>query len=267
MPFSTYNTTTNNVCKGIRMTSLNKTMWLVAFLFSISLNSSRLCGANEQSRSLFHLPGLLSAIEEGNVYSVQRMIALGAPVNAESKDVWRNIFTPLSLASARGHLEIVKLLLANGAYDSLALDRAIRIASYNETHKSLSDAIMAPIFTCLLEVGIQPSGEQRILCDAITQSYQSIIPILLERGASVNKPNHNGETPLWCAKKCKNNDAIVTLLLENGADINLENRWGITPTKIAITGCTEDEYRRIRELLAEAKKNRQRSSNNACALS
>ena len=48
----------------------------------------------------------------------------------------------------------------------------------------------------------------------------------------INKPDHEGRSPLWSSSLKGRND-IVQLLLSNGADINLSNKNGSSPLYIA----------------------------------
>jgi ankyrin repeat protein len=57
-------------------------------------------------------PGLVDAINRGDVDDVKKLLAKGAPVNEKDEHLGR---TPLIMASMTGHTEIVKMLLERGA--------------------------------------------------------------------------------------------------------------------------------------------------------
>ena len=51
--------------------------------------------------------------------------------------------------------------------------------------------------------------------------------LLLDRGASPDKPNSSGHTPLMTAAELGHAE-VVDLLAERGADLTATNRWGAT---------------------------------------
>ena len=69
---------------------------------------------------------------------------------------------------------------------------------------------------------------------AVKNWNDSIIDILLEKGADVNIRNHlTGDTPLHVAV-AEGFTLIIALLLEKGAEINLENNANNLPLDTAI---------------------------------
>ena len=63
------------------------------------------CGNPEADRAL------RKAANEGNIVAVKQHLAAGTNVNAKLQGGW----TPLHLAVQEGHMEVVELLIANGA--------------------------------------------------------------------------------------------------------------------------------------------------------
>lgn len=75
--------------------------------------------------------------------------------------------------------------------------------------------------------------------------HNSIVQILLSKGADIDLCKKNGESPLYIA--CKNgHDATVTLLLNNGADVNLCMNDGTSPLTAA---CFDGHYSTVKILL------------------
>ncbi len=91
-------------------------------------------------------------------------------------------------------------------------------------------------------------GEESSLFAAIEANDPSIIRLLLEKGAPVNRKNKAGQMPLNVAaqKKFKNkgdaekSDSILGMLLDFGADINSKDKEGMTPLMLAcVNGRTD----------------------------
>lgn len=114
------------------------------------------------------------------------LINAGVSVNEPDK----TDCTPLEHALYKGiNVELVKLLLKEGATASLPLHILIHSNSYSNT---------------------------------ITKR---VIQLFLSHGAEINAKNENGQTPLHEA--ClKHLDGIITFLFHEGADINVEDKTG-----------------------------------------
>lgn len=62
---------------------------------------------------------------------------------------------------------------------------------------------------------------------------ESLIKLLLARGADVAARDSDQRTPLYYASSCKNNKAVVSLLLEHGSEVDAKDVRGETPLFIA----------------------------------
>jgi ankyrin repeat protein len=109
--------------------------------------------------------------------------------------------TPLHLAAEYGHMDVVKLLLANGA-----------------------------------EVNARDNESDTPLHNAAKNGQKDVVELLLLKGANVNAKNNSyGDTPLHEAAREGHND-VVELLLANGADVNARDEFGGTPLHGAAMG-------------------------------
>lgn len=138
-------------------------------------------------------PSLHRAVDDGDFSALKSLISSGADVNARSSDEW----TPLMLATIKGHTEMVEALLKNGA-DS------------NARNKKGWTALMF----------------------AVSMSDAENMRILLRGGANINARDKEGKTALMQAAN-ENNRESVKCLLEEGADVTLEDHAGETALDIA----------------------------------
>eukprot|EP01103_Thecamoeba_quadrilineata_P018801 TRINITY_DN7376_c0_g1_i1.p1 TRINITY_DN7376_c0_g1~~TRINITY_DN7376_c0_g1_i1.p1 ORF type:complete len:526 (-),score=118.10 TRINITY_DN7376_c0_g1_i1:205-1782(-) len=98
--------------------------------------------------------------------------------------------TALHLASQRGHLECIKILIAAG-----------------------------------LDVNVEDSYRMSPLHYAAHEGHKKAIELLIEKGAAVDYLDMNRATPLFKAA-CRGHLPCVKLLIERGAMINREDKYG-----------------------------------------
>jgi ankyrin repeat protein len=151
----------------------------------------------------------------GHVEVVNALIAAGANVNQKEACDW----TPLHAAAAHGHSDIVEMLLAHGAK-----------ASVNQ----------------------QDIYGNTPLHDAASWGYSKVVELLLAHGASVNKQDNGGRTPLhmatWYIVDIHNQLEVVRVLLAHGANPSITNTAGKSALEIAVC-LGKDE---IAEMLLDA---------------
>lgn len=202
---------------------------------------------------------LCYAIVGRNVAIVELLISRGAEVTPYSERL-------LDYAVAMGRVDIVKLLLENGADAS----KAPRILDDNrEMIKLLKTYGVAPadinaqndmgwpplVVACRGDNREHPDKIQRLLAlgaDIDVRNYKGktalhyaakagflkVINLLIEKGATIDAPDKNLETPLFDAlrstiKDGEKQQAAVEALLVKGANPTLKNRKGVTPLNVA----------------------------------
>lgn len=138
-------------------------------------------------------PSLFWASWNGHVEIVTMLLDNGADVNAKNNDG----NTALMLASKKGQTEIVSMLLAAGA-----------------------------------DVNAKVIYGNTALIVASGNGHKEIVAILLEKGADVNIKSDFGGTALMLAS-LRGHTEIVAKLLEKGADVNAENNYGQTALSLA----------------------------------
>ncbi|XP_055379545.1 ankyrin-1-like [Condylostylus longicornis] len=140
-------------------------------------------------------------------------------------------FTPIFIATEKGHFEIVKFLFAKNA--------SILPNNYEETPLFIAARHgYAEIVKFFLEKGSKVDSAnyegKTPLFVASENGHLKIVKILLENGANVDTVTILKETALFVAVKNQYED-IMKLLLENYADIEIANNCGETPLSLGQT--------------------------------
>ncbi|KAI5812828.1 ankyrin repeat-containing domain protein, partial [Pyronema omphalodes] len=192
-------------------------------------------GADPNSRTGMDQPLLVWATVMRYRNAIQVLVEKGADLELPNSSKQ----TPLLLATRSGCTDIWLFLLQKGAkIDSL---------SYDGNSALLIAACYGHIDTMLLllengaDINLRNprSGETPLCATAGTSFFmacvrhmkyknEEVVRILLEKGANINTPDNNGETPLSRAAVL-GKAGMARILLTNNADINRRNNKGKTP--------------------------------------
>lgn len=146
---------------------------------------------------------LIEAIEADDPQTVAELLQAGA----ESQARGPNGYTPLMLAAARGRLQILELLLHNGADPEQRDGETAREGLKRFVH-----------FAGKEQIGNEPLGHTALFA-AARQGHAPIIERLLQAGADPNRRDFLDETPLHWAAENGHLEAVTTLLQGgSGAD-------------------------------------------------
>ena len=176
----------------------------------------------------------------------------------------------IAAAASHGHLEVVKLLLENGADGESAFQVAVRHCHFEiaklllENGDNGGSALLLAahhhdlgVTKFLLENGVNVNSEDKggtALKYAILGGDMEIVRLLLDHGADMNAQRgaalqqailhhdmevvklllgHGGKTPLQLAA---DHVELIKLLLENGADVNAKGEYDETALHWAASG-------------------------------
>ncbi len=181
---------------------------LVTIIVTAFINND--LSAQNQSQNptvTIKLKVLSESLDADDITEVRKLIEAGADVNVINKYG----ATPIYIASWKGFIDIVKLLL--------------------EARADVNKAIK----------GVTP------LFIASQEGHNEVVKLLLEAKANVNKARiSNGVTPLWKAS-WKGHTKVVKLLLEAGADVNKATTDGLNPLHIAFRSSNIEVVRILKE--------------------
>ena len=143
---------------------------------------------------------IFEAIELEDTVRIQQYLDSGADINVKkdydsAPPIELKAATPLALAMAIDNIEIIELLLANGA-----------------------------------DVNAKMEGDVTPLILSIFKKDKRIVELLLANGADVNAKMEGGITLLHVAY-LEGNKEIIKLLIANGADVNAKDENGLTPSQ------------------------------------
>lgn len=180
---------------------------------------------DEADREVVRAQTLVPAIEAGNLATVERLIAAGAPLDERLPMVGSpdDNYTPLAIAARKGYADIVRALLDAGANPHGVIGLFFGTALHEACYFGHAEVVRA-----MLEKR-SPSGARA--------------PELDVRGA------YNGMTPLHDAVWHGHVEA-ARALVDAGHLLNLQTHAGLTPRQLAaLYG-----YDALAQLLAEAER-------------
>jgi ankyrin repeat protein len=207
------------------------------------------CGTPVTKESL--QPQFLEACLAGNIQIVTSSLEK-FPELANAKDRESNM-PPLHRACERGHVEIVKLLLAKGADPKLVAgpywDFDPLFATFLREHK-------VEIVKALLDAGANANSKDKsgttVLMKAAKRGDAATVKLLVEKGADVNaKDGSVLDMSVLHFAVTGNNKDVVEYLIQKGANVNATNKDGETPLKQALAG-PSGEATTVKEVIKNA---------------
>lgn len=167
---------------------------------------------------------------DGNLAEVKSLLTEN-PQLVNAKDGQNSSSTPLHMAAANNHKDIVELLITVGAQvnakDKLG-STPLHWAAYNG-HKDIVDLLIANKAQVSAKTA---KRDQTPLCWATCRGHKEIVELLIAKGAEVNTKDGWEQTPLHRAAE-KNRKDVLEVLIANRARLNAKDRWGNTALHVA----------------------------------
>lgn len=178
---------------------------------------------------------LYQAVHQGDLNQLKRHIAWGAELNRLEADGQ----APLHVTSALGDMVLTRLLLKNGADPNL---------DDKQGHAALWHALVngrTQVAQLLIDQGAEFKA-QEMLREVILQGVgdRDVFRFLVARGADLDQPFSDGDTPLTLA--VGRGDRVVSkLLIAQGANVNKASESGKLPLAIARDAQRQDLVRML----------------------
>ena len=168
-------------------------------------------------------------LSTGNVPTVKYLLQNGAEI-----DLCENGGrTPLWIASYYGHVKSVELLIERGANVELKGDPNVKCSSLIiASERGMIEIVKLLLRKGKANINSKTKSGQTAIYNAAALNKVNIMEYLLTKGANVNEVTHYMYTPLMKASEKGFVDA-VRCLLQNGADVGLKSKNGATALMLA----------------------------------
>ena len=160
------------------------------------------------------------ASEKGHLDIVRLLIENKADVNKDADGI-----TPIILASKNGHLDIVKLLIENNARE----EKSSLFTACAYDHKEIVELLINKFHK---DEELPKWDDKSLLHLSIKHNAKNVTRFLIEKTNLLDEVNKSGETAIFMASETDNKEA-VELLIKKGADINKCDSKGISPIHVA----------------------------------
>jgi len=179
--------------------------------------------------------------EKGDLKSVEKLVKEGWNVNYYFYDG----LTPLHIAAANNHPELVKFLIENNA-DVNAVDKKTGQTPFMYAVNNFAFDVLEMLITPNLNEKIKDNLNKTYLHYAARFTVSPIVEYFIKKGLNVNARDNFDNTPLIDAVMMLSNEeeleyeddnlmlTSIRILLDNGADVNIQNYDGSTALHYAV---------------------------------
>ena len=169
---------------------------------------------------------IFEAIRRSRFELLKRLIALQVDVK-QTNDLGQ---TPLHIAAMSGHVDIIRLLIENGAQHHMDL------LGKSPIHEAVLNGKLQALKYFIEEdhqsIFIHTHDRLNLLHYAVMTSSVDLVEYLIEHDVDINGLTRDFDTPLHMAVRHQNTDAIK-LLLHHFAFMDIRNKFKLTPEEEA----------------------------------
>ncbi len=196
-------------------------------------------GANPNSFSDQYLPAIYIAANRDQYELVKLLIDKGANINKKGSSKKMNIKDGFALltSSARGNLDITRLLIENNA--EIDQTENTGLTSLMSASFRGKDLIVEYLIKKGASIEQKDNFGNTALMFAANAGKINCVDILIRNGANVDANDKDDSTPIMFASQHGFND-VVTLLLKNGADKFKKGKHGLSAIEFAKQNNLED---------------------------
>jgi ankyrin repeat protein len=176
-------------------------------------------GASINAKDATGVTILVAALNNGQPEAAKLLLGKGASIDD-------GVYSPLILASERGYLDVVKMLLARGAdfsRPSPSGDTALRGAARSGQRE---------LVEFLIERGADVNQGLPLL-GAAFRNRRDMVKLLLDKGADVNAVDKDGRSALWMVSGDEYEE-MMRLLFSRGANASVQSIYGETALMRAV---------------------------------
>jgi hypothetical protein len=171
---------------------------------------------------------LLKAINADDISRTKNLLNEGLDVNGMNEHGW----SALMVAASKGSMEMLKLLIENGAALDVKNHQGGQTALIFAAHWGHTEVVRYLIAKGA-NLNVQMDDGWTALIDSISRGNLEVAKILIESGADTNVKSNTGWTALMAAAY-ENHPDIVDLLIKHGVDVKSTNANNDTALNIAI---------------------------------
>jgi len=186
---------------------------------------------------------LLEAVDADDMSRIQNLLNEGLDVNGMNEQGW----SALMIAASKGRMDILRLLIENGAALDLKNHQGGQTALIFAAHWGHVEVVRYLIAKGA-NLNMQMDDGWTALIDSISRGNLEVAKILIDSGANINVKSNTGWTALMAAAH-ENQREIVDLLIERGVDVKSTNASNDSALDIA----KRKGHQEIVELLGEHK--------------
>lgn len=158
-------------------------------------------------------------VEKQDTDEIKKLLNQNTDINALDK----HGRTPLSLASAKGDLQTVKLLLNSCANPNSGFPLHF---SCEKNHVHVAQTLIENG----ADINLEREGNHPLLI-AITNNHFEMTKFLIENGADLHVRDKDSETVLHVACD-RGNTQILSLLIQSGSELDSKDKYDMTPLSI-----------------------------------